>query len=159
MDRYKFRGKRLDNGEWVVGSLLKLWITEVVPADYDDTSEYDFEDRLAWFIVKETNADYEFDDDNRVEVDPSTVGQFTCLKDKNGKEIYEGDIVKTTSLLNDHNQKGATNILIVRNYMGNSCLCFSGYDSGTPIYPVLISQIIEVIGNIHDNPEHWRGKG
>jgi hypothetical protein len=84
--------------------------------------------------------------------------QYTGLKDKNGKEIYERDVAKTVALLNDHNQRGATDTLVVRNWMGNSCLCFDGQESGTPIYPLIVSHEIEVIGNIYENPELLGGE-
>ncbi|MCK4782165.1 MAG: hypothetical protein KAV87_00330 [Desulfobacteraceae bacterium] len=78
--------------------------------------------------------------------------QYTGLKDVNGKEIYEGDIIKVTSLDNDHNQKGGTEIMIVKFFMGNMCMCFDNCETGKPLYPTL-NMRKEVIGNIHENRE------
>ena len=77
---------------------------------------------------------------------PETVGQFTCLTDKNGKKIFEGDIVK-----NDYGYIGQI--------VFKACSYYIEWKSGNfTIDLYVMANSLEVIGNIHDNPELLEGK-
>ena len=114
MREIKFRGKRLDNGEWLYGSLVIL--------------------NGRYFI---------FDDANRHEVDPTTVGEFTGLKDKNGKEMYEGDILtdefESIGVVEWRDGAFVVNFADIDFFQIADC-----FDDFYQMWS---------IGNIHDNPE------
>lgn len=115
MREIKFRGQRLENKEWVYGSLVVF---------------HDWEGNRRIQIVDNTGSVHE--------VDPSTVGQYTGLKDKNGKVIYEGDIVHWNEYVGKVIFK---NGLFARKFKNVSASLVS------------LLLVTEVIGNIHDNPE------
>ena len=127
MREIKFRGKRLDNGEWLYGSLVIL--------------------NGRYFI---------FDDANRHEVDPTTVGEFTGLKDKNGKEIYEGDVIRSPL------SEDKTRPHRIFYHTGNAAFMGALVDRKELCYLRLDQDWIykfgkEVISNIHDNHEFLKG--
>ena len=120
-----FRGKRTDNGEWIEGSLLGIdWCDK--PSTYS--------------IAPNTPVSFFYS------VIPETVGQFTGLTDKNGRKIFEGDIVDYISSDVIGNPKTGT--IIVED--------MTDYD--TMIY-LNHSDELQIIGNIHDNPELLKGGG
>ena len=135
-----FHGKRADNGEWVEGDLLQI--------------KYYNKPIIECKIMPQTPVSSAYP------VLPETVGQFTGLTDKNGKKIFEGDIVKTHYA----NAQKSDFIEQVVFHNGKFCAYFSNqlckqwvnlYD-GTEHLPQdksVYMDSVEVIGNIHDNPE------
>lgn len=128
-DRYLFKAKRLDNGEWVKGALV-----------------YDDRDRL-YRIITEINYSTGtcLTTDNAPRVDLSTICQCTGLKDENDKLIYENDIIRckvgTAKVIWD---KSEWRIKWLKNDLWRKDLYY---------WAVEDIQRIVVIGNIFDNKE------
>ena len=143
-----FRGKRTDNGEWVEGYLYEHEppLQCIVPENY-------IPEPSKWYIVRTAFADWglprqvEF-----IEVDPETVGQFTGLCDKNGKKIFEGDIVLGLFLFDMlinavvKFRDGAFGL----EWRRGEIIEFNAFTS-------LCNITYEIIGNIYDNPELLEG--
>lgn len=136
MREIKFRGKRLDNGEWVYGD----YHHRVGGVHCIIDMQPDFQGKVEYVVIQ---------------VAPDTIGQFTGLLDKNGKEIYEGDIVKWTMTQNevtedggyreyDSDEIGEVEWCKDALYVGEYCAVGFSYES---------EDYAEVLGNIHDNPE------
>lgn len=131
MREIKFRGKTL-SGRWVYGYAAKF-AHDSVPVILEDTEDG----------IKPRK------------IIPETVGQFTGLHDKNGKEIYEGDIVKWILTMPEVGVNGGYEEYETEEigeiqwdagalYLGEYCAAGFAYDS---------EDYAEIIGNIHDNPE------
>lgn len=85
------------------------------------------------------------------DIDETTVGQFTGLYDENGKEIYEGDIIEATSILGG--SIGRKMKCSVDYYNDFACFIFVASDRRRFICTSISDIVVEVIGNIYDNPE------
>ena len=132
-----FRGKRLDNGEWAYGSLHIEW--------------------------GETRKDGSRNKDYRIlgmrgecyYVNPDTAGQYTGLTDKNGKKIFEGDIVREVwgaRVLDEH-------FVVRMDFDRRGWFPFAcGDGCGCCERDVWRPERSEVIGNIHDNPDLLKGE-
>ena len=115
-----FRGKRTNNGEWTQGYLFRIWEKAYI----------------CWGTVN--------DIPDMQEVDPETVCQYTGLTDKNGRKIFEGDILSFSAY--GENYKGDVRVI-----KGNFTIwcekCAPFLDDALEKHSAI------VIGNIFDNPE------
>lgn len=144
-----FRGKHLDTGNWVEGSLLMLG-------------------EESWIVV----ADDGICGWKSFNVDPATVGQYTGLKDKNGERIFEGDILRYSydypgspwlkaEGKTDADIKYHTGDVFWQEWRGTWAVGarVQRHSANQDIFVYCRNpNRVEVIGNIHDNPE-WAERG
>lgn len=130
MRTIEFRGKSILTDEWFYGDLVHSADKKRTAILVNDKESYD-----------------------ECEVDPETIGQFTGLMDKNGAEIYEGDIVKRRNGM----------LYAVKFWEGMFYAsieeCNEGIFGGFPLYRLIEYEDgrCEIVGNIHDNPELLKG--
>lgn len=126
-----FTGKRVDNGEWVEG--FYVFVPEHHKPEMSRKS----------YIVSVNNGLY-------FEVYPETVGQYIGVTDKNGKKIFEGNIIKDKELpriymIDFHEKFLHYSLFYYDKELKNIYYCGIVHKND--------GESIEVIGNIHDNPE------
>lgn len=141
-----FRGKCVDTGVWYEGGYIHLHKTTHCPIGDPDR----FHDNDIHQIVFERMTDWELPNQHlRVDVNPETVGQFTGLTDKNGKKIFEGDILK------DDWGKIYKVFYTTKScsFMVECTVTPNEWETGNYRIGEAWRETIRVIGNIHDNQE------
>ena len=126
-----FRGKRLDNGKWTEGNFIRRG---------------------------QTGLEYIRNNDSLLKVDPATVGQYVFLEDTKDKQIFTGDILKDP----DRERLYVVDFIgcgfglfTKKEYLDlkhrHQVILWNGLSE--PQTVCFVTQNLEIIGNIHDNPE------
>lgn len=135
-----FRGKRLNNGEWVYGDLRHRGNKVAIDGDI----------KISKSLAREIRPLHSTKSTQKImreifPVDPATVGQYTGLVDKNGKKIFEGDIVEGY----DFNAEDGYGVV----QWNEGAFEVVGHDLVGSFHENYWGKGFEVIGSIHDNPE------
>lgn len=123
MRENEYRGKRRDNGEWEYGYYLLVG-------------------GISYILPKGNFLN------DIVEIDPFTAGQYTGLPDKNGKMIFEGDICRYREVVDGETLLDESGSVLLHHGSWTLLNKF-GYIAVGQCVP----DVLEVIGNVHDNPE------
>ena len=127
-----FHGKRTDNGEWVEGDVLQ--------------TRY-HSGHIEYQIMPQTPVSSAYP------VLSETIGQYTGLTDKNGVRIFEGDICRFKRFNDVHVGKIVFNVKTASFIMWYQSIVGAYGEKATQKMLLSVCDDIEVIGNIHDNPE------
>lgn len=143
MRKYKFRGKSLTNGKWVVGDSIK----------YTENASENGTEILTYIGSRVENA-RKVGAMKWIPVDPENVGQYSGLLDRHSKEIYEGDVITVRGdyprvILWD---KVSWAIMPCELYNDKHFWVMNIQHPGNDWWEEFADEM-EVIGNVHDNPE------
>lgn len=148
MRTIKFRGKDILTDKWIYGDLLHLGNAYAIVTSYEEEE----------LEVNPISYRLEFRVEDIAGVYPETVGQFTGLLDKNGKEIYEGDIIQFQFT---QSSSCSSKLFLSEQFIGiitidkwNNHIIKS---NGLEIHIYNACEYGVVIGNIHDTPELLKG--
>ena len=139
-DRYLYRAKRTDNGEWIVGSLIQTSYLGSIRSWISSEQE----DKARLREISSNKAVW-----RAFEVRTDTICQCTGLKDKHGKLIWENDIVFVKHT--DGQEEYQENAKVSYTKRGFSPFSWEYYCDGCDVRCEILE--VEVIGNIFDNPE------
>ena len=132
MREIRFRGKCVDDNEWAYG-------------DYYSSDEMPMRGEVGHFIKCGLNEEYM--------IIPETIGQYTGLKDKNGKEIYEGDLCQRKYMKNGIEVIELYEVVYDVGMFTCEKIGARGLSSSLGYYCTNVKMLIEVIGNKFENPE------
>lgn len=144
----KFRGKMIPENEWIFGTILRIPAPPVCFGKSESDKYYiQFPDPR---YMPDWNMPYRM---VQGEVNPDTIGQYTGLHDKNGKEIYEGDILKfsevDTAIVIWNEKYAYFMVKPIQEYY---------FDSDVLGHTLEYNDNVEKIGNVYDNPELLGGE-